>query len=456
MAIYNSGSVNITIGSANVKGNSTNFSTYVSKGNLFKLNDDNGFYEVANVINATNLTLTSRYTDSNYQTARSENVASANTATKTYSDTLTNTPVIQNYVVITASERFTDNGAGVLTGNGSPVGSGTIDYDSGLFSITLGTNLTATVNLSASYYSGDTRNSMPYKIIKDFTPNYSLPELSLNDREFNTVFTKAMRKIDSALNTKVYDFSSLSEDHSYSGNVINATVGESVSIGNICQLASDNKFYKMDASSESTTKGLCVMSTESATADSSCAFLTYGLIRDDSWSWTSGAELYLSSTNDIFNEDFSTDNADVIETGWSHDAINSEYDCDGTQVVDAYLGWYNKVSTNTFYQVKFEIANWSAGKVQVKFGGDGDAGSFVSANGVYIQNISSGSSSSFYFYADSNFIGSVKNVTIKHILGSPTSTMPSATGEVVRIIGYAKSSNHIWFDPDKTYLEIGV
>ena len=93
----------------------------------------------------------------------------------------------------------------------------------------------------------------------------------------------------------------------------------------------------MDASAESTTKGLCAMSTGSATADSSCALLTYGLIRDDSWSWTTGNELYVSLT-----------------------------------------------------------------------------------------------------------------------AGNPTATMPSNTGEMIRIIGYAKSSNHIWFDPDKTYLEVGV
>ena len=122
MAIYNSGSVNIVIGSAGVKGNSTNFSTYVSQGNLFKLNDDNVFYEVADVVNATNLTLTTRYSDSDHQTSRSENVASASSATRIYSDVLTNTPVIQNYVVITASERFIDDGAKsstMIRGSGS-------------------------------------------------------------------------------------------------------------------------------------------------------------------------------------------------------------------------------------------------------------------------------------------------------------------------------------------------
>ncbi len=200
MAIYKSGSVNVVIGSSGIKGNSTDFTTYVSNGDLFKLDDDNAFYEVASVVNATNFTLTSRYADTNYQTARSENIASANTATKIYSGALTNTPVIQNYVVITASlEQFTDNGAGVLIGNASPPGSGTIGYDDGAYSITLGTDLTATINVTASYYSGDTRNSMPYKVVTDFTNNYSFPELNLNDREFNTIFTKAVRLIDAKI-----------------------------------------------------------------------------------------------------------------------------------------------------------------------------------------------------------------------------------------------------------------
>ena len=38
--------------------------------------------------------------------------------------------------------------------------------------------------------------------------------------------------------------------------------------------------------------------------------------------------------------------------------------------------------------------------------------------------------------------------------GNPTATAPSATGDIVRIVGYAKGADYIWFDPDKTYLEI--
>ena len=197
MAIYKNGSVDVVIGSSSVKGNSTAFTTYVSKSDLFKLNDDSVFYEVASIVNATNFTLSSRYADTSHQTARAENLASANTATKTYSGTLSDTPVILNYVTITASERFTDDGGGVLTGNNS--GTGTISYDDGAYSITLGTSLTGSVNMSASFYSGNTRNSMPYKVVTDFTPSFLIPELSLNDRETNAVFTKAVRLIDTAL-----------------------------------------------------------------------------------------------------------------------------------------------------------------------------------------------------------------------------------------------------------------
>lgn len=38
--------------------------------------------------------------------------------------------------------------------------------------------------------------------------------------------------------------------------------------------------------------------------------------------------------------------------------------------------------------------------------------------------------------------------------GAITSTKPSATGDIVRLIGYALSTTVLYFDPDKTYLEI--
>jgi len=201
MAIYKTGSVTVKPGSATVTGSGTAFSTYVSANDLFKLTSEGTTYTVAAVVSNTSLTLSSRYANTTYQTARAENAASANTtATKVFSFTLDNTPVIQNYVSITASETFTDNGAGVLTGDGSPAGSGTVGYDDGAVSLTLGASLTATINISASYYSGDTLSGMPYQVITDFTTNYNLPEISVSDTNFQYIYTKAIRLLDTALN----------------------------------------------------------------------------------------------------------------------------------------------------------------------------------------------------------------------------------------------------------------
>ena len=200
MAIYSSGSVQIKTGSAAVKGDSgiEDFSTYANSGYLFKLTSESQFYEIANVVNASNLTLTSRYSNSAYQTARSENTATVNTATRIYSGILDYNPIIQNYVQINASlETFVDDGAGILTGDGSPTGSGTIDYNTAAWSITLGTNISATAVISASYFSGDTRNGIAYQIVTDYTPNQDYPEMSLNDVNFPHVYTKFVRMVDS-------------------------------------------------------------------------------------------------------------------------------------------------------------------------------------------------------------------------------------------------------------------
>jgi hypothetical protein len=197
MAAYSSGSVTVRVGSSIIKGNNTNFVTYASIGNIFKIAGENVTYAIAAVNNATRLVLSSRYTNSSEQTSRSENVASCGASTKTYSGTLINRPIIQSYVVVTASERFTDDGAGTLTGGQG--GTGSVDYDSGAFTINLNATLTATYNLSASYYSGNTLNSLSYQIVRDYTSNYTLPEAAPSDKNLAYIYTKAMRMIDSQM-----------------------------------------------------------------------------------------------------------------------------------------------------------------------------------------------------------------------------------------------------------------
>lgn len=203
--IYSAGAVRVKVGSASVKGvsGSEQFATNAAAGYLFKITDESSWYQIAAITNATNFTLSARYSNSSYKTLRSdEHSATMTTATKMYSGTLSYYPVIQNAITITASgESFVDDGGGVLSGNASPAGSGTIDYDTGAWTITLGTDLTATAEMTASYYSGDTRNGMSYQIITDYTSYYSIPEMSLNDINFPHIYTKAMRIIDSSINS---------------------------------------------------------------------------------------------------------------------------------------------------------------------------------------------------------------------------------------------------------------
>jgi len=208
MSQYSTGSVRIKVGSSRVRGNSTQFLTYVNVGDLFKLTDEATFYEVAGITNATVLTLTARYGNSSYQTARlGESTGTVVVGTQLYSGTLNNNPVIQQTLSLNASlDTLRDTGgAGILVGVASPSGNiGTIDYDTGVWTINIqasifnATNLGASHVITASYFSGDTRNSMPYQIFTDYTPHKRFPEISTNTVNFQHIYTKAIRLVDQA------------------------------------------------------------------------------------------------------------------------------------------------------------------------------------------------------------------------------------------------------------------
>jgi len=199
MASYKTGSVNLQNGSSIVRGNNTEWDTYISSGQFFKLNQDSTFYQIATVETATRLILSSRYSSSSYRTSRqNEHIATTNVGTTIYSGYLAHTPVLQNYVTINASyEIYHDDGAGNLIG--SPTGSGNIDYDSGSWNINMAATYNASINVTASYYSGNSLNNMPYQIIIDYTQHYNFPEMSTTDLNFQHIYTKSMRMIDSNL-----------------------------------------------------------------------------------------------------------------------------------------------------------------------------------------------------------------------------------------------------------------
>ena len=89
----------------------------------------------------------------------------------------------------------------------------------------------------------------------------------------------------------------LTGDHTSTGFVITGvTAGVGVSFGNLCYLKSDGKYWKADADAIATTEGDLVIALETLIADETGRFLKLGYLRDDSWSFTKGAKLYVSTT----------------------------------------------------------------------------------------------------------------------------------------------------------------
>ncbi len=241
MAAYREGTANVTNGSSTVTGNSTEWDNYVTSGYLFKLNKDSVFYEVAAVNSATKMTLSARYSDTGYQTDRSnEHIATSNVGTRVYSGYLNYTPVIQNTVVINASyETYTDDGGGTLTG--TPTGTGNLDYASGHWTITSNATYNSSLNIVASYGSGEELSSMGYAVVTDFTPNYNFLEMSTTDLNFQHIFTKSMRLIDSAI-------------YNASVNAVTASTGFDVTATNqgLTLTSSNGTRYKITVSNTGT------------------------------------------------------------------------------------------------------------------------------------------------------------------------------------------------------------
>ena len=98
--------------------------------------------------------------------------------------------------------------------------------------------------------------------------------------------------------SKVILEEALGVDHTATGFTINdAVAGENVAFPDLCYFKSDGKFWKADADASATTEGELAIALESITADSSGEFLKLGYLRDDSWSFTVGAILYVSTTS---------------------------------------------------------------------------------------------------------------------------------------------------------------
>ena len=86
-------------------------------------------------------------------------------------------------------------------------------------SVTNATNLDLTASYSETGYNvGDYITAVPYQVVTDYTPNYSYPELSLNDLNFQNIYTRALRMIDADLKDLVSNSVTATNLKTYSPN----------------------------------------------------------------------------------------------------------------------------------------------------------------------------------------------------------------------------------------------
>ncbi|MBU1067355.1 hypothetical protein KKE60_06180, partial [Patescibacteria group bacterium] len=97
------------------------------------------------------------------------------------------------------------------------------------------------------------------------------------------------------LTNKTIQLTILPADHSYSGDIINDIVGENVALFDVVYLKSDGKWWLADADTSTTMPG-AALALATISADATGNLLLRGFARDDTWNWTVGGFIYVSTT----------------------------------------------------------------------------------------------------------------------------------------------------------------
>jgi len=90
------------------------------------------------------------------------------------------------------------------------------------------------------------------------------------------------------------------------------TAGENVAFGDVCYIKNDGKMWKGDADSETTTFTVA-MALGTINADASGTFLLIGIVRDDSWNWTVGSPVFLSTTSGDITQTAPSGSGDIVQ-----------------------------------------------------------------------------------------------------------------------------------------------
>ena len=137
----------------------------------------------------------------------------------------------------------------------------------------------------------------------------------------------------------------------------------------------------------------------------------------------------------------------TLGTGWSYgDGVAN---CDGSQSANSLFFQNIGVLANKTVKFTFTVSNYSAGQVSTSFfGASGTTTHNVTANGEYsfVIDVQSGHNGNSGFTANSSFIGTVDNVSIKEVQGD----RPRLSYDITN--GVVEKQPHLLLEPSSTNL----
>jgi hypothetical protein len=93
----------------------------------------------------------------------------------------------------------------------------------------------------------------------------------------------------------------LSSDHTATGVKTTLVAAQAQAIGDACYIGSDGKAHLALADAIANANAIAMVADATITGDVTGNYLLYGTVRDDSWSWTVGGFIYLSTTGTTGN-----------------------------------------------------------------------------------------------------------------------------------------------------------
>jgi hypothetical protein len=144
-------------------------------------------------------------------------------------------------------------------------------------------------NYILTNYTTTVYDPITSKTLAVFNPDSSIDLYYNNVQKFNTTVNGVSVSGTIDVNSvQKFNHNLSSSDHSYSGDIMNEQVGESVVFGDLLYYNFSNTDYRKSSAGLSTTVPGVALSLETQTPNNDCKLLVKGTVRDDSWNWSEG------------------------------------------------------------------------------------------------------------------------------------------------------------------------